>query len=641
MVQSDFKNRVFQSDNDRTDTTSDSRQSGLSQAELLDFLQRSLAGEPFPVSAPGARTAPEATVPLALRIREILRTDDSRPAAPEMDEPAQSMAIDEPAPVQPASAESSAVDAAYFDADLQPPTEYSPSLSEPQKRAAISWGSAAFILAVTAGSALVPMMLATPPHYAAQSRLQFLGAARTTPGFVEATLQRITSQHALAQVVTRLKLDHDAEFSGGKATAYSVVRDLLTDSGAAADSFSRAQLALKQRLTIAPDLQSGAIALVARSEDPAKSARIANLLADIAVRDAATNPLASVPGAAELALESDRKRFDDATSALANFKAAAGDEKIAAATALMASREALGNRLATANAAVQAASIRLTAAKSVRMADVLDGAISPDLGSPAALEDLRNRYAAARSTLSQLSTQLGPRHPRLIAAQSSIDTLGASILAEIRKLVVASDAEVKTTTAEVKQLKDRLAELDGQKVDVDLEAFRRLQENVETARQAYDAALTASEEAAPQSKPSEVPLALTTPAVPAAAPIDDDMTWRSLRSALGGLAIALALVAARLLTRRSFRRPSDDHHAVDFDKVDLLVDFPQDQAPVRVPLDQPQKCFDASVAVANDRLEPVAGRTEPETALAAIIDDVALLRERVANYASRRQAAGR
>ena len=659
MVQSNTNRSVFSPDSDglelllggRTPVNNDARSSTNmprpSQAQLLDYLQRSLAGEPFPVSAPRLRTAAEEAVPLALRIREILRTEqeneraaakvyDSMPlpptaeAAPPLAEPAP--------PAAQARMTSPLIALPPFETDL-PPLAVVPRL----RQSTMGWGSAAFILLITIGGACIPGILASTPRYAAEAHLQFLGAARTTPGFLEATTLRLTSPHLLSQVVAKLKLDHDAEFSGGKATSYSVVMDLLTDSGAAADNFSRAQLALQQRLTVTPDRQSGTVALSAQSADPKKSARIANLLADIAVRDAAARPFASAPSEAEMALENERKRYDTASAALATFKAAAGDDKIAAATDLMQRKEALDSQLATANSAAQAASIRLSAAKAVKMADVLDGSISPDLGSPAALEDLRNRYAAARGILSQLSTQLGPRHPRLLAAQSTVDTLSAAILAEIQKMVIASDAEVKTTAGQVKQLKDHLTELNRQTVDVDLVGFGQLQSNVEAARLAYESAVTTAEEVKPSSTAVEVPLALAAPAVPPSEPMDDNLTGRVLMGALSGFVIALALLACRFLVGRWSRNTSFDEGIVDFELVDLLAEVPPVAVQAKAPLDTPQQRFDAAIAVANDRTTSAAGteRHEPDMALTAIIGDVASLRAKVATYVSQRQAAGR
>lgn len=608
----------------------------LGQAQLLDYLQRSLAGEPFPVSSPRMRTASEEAVPLALRIREILRAEqESERVAAARDNIAPTPPAAEAPPVQPARPSSPLI-------ALQPPMALPPSPVAPRlPRSSIGWGSVAFMLLVTVGGACIPGMFAPAPRYMAEARLQLLGSAGATPGFIEATTLRLTSPRLLSQVVTRLKLDHDAEFSGGKATSYSIIMDLLNDSGAATDNFSRAQMALQKKLTVTPDRQSGTVALAAQSSDPKKSARIANLLADIAVRDAAAKPLASAPSEAETAVENDRKRYDAANAALATFKASAGDEKITEATDLMQRKEALGNQIAAAGSAAQSAAIRLSAAKAVKMADVLDGSISPDLGSPAPLEDLRNRYAAARSTLGQLSTQLGPRHPRLLAVQATIDTLSSAILAEIQKMVIASDAEVKTTGQQLKQLKDRLAELNGQTVDVDLAAFGQLQSDAEAARQAYETALATAEDARPASTTAEVPLALATPATPPAAPLDDNLIGRALIGALSGFALALALRGCRKYIGRRSRNTSPDESIVDFDMVDLLADLPETTPRARMQTSlAPQK---QTVDVASD-LSPNAvyvSAHQPDTALSAIIGDVASLRAKVATYVSERQAASR
>lgn len=650
MVQSNTSRRVFSPDIDGVERLLDRRAplvkteaqqvangSPPGDAELLGLIKRSLAGEPFPVSAPRPGTAAEEAVPLALRIREILRTEQDNERAAAKLENGTATAEPEPA-AAPARLVTPLI--ALPQLDTEPPSfAVAPRLT----RSAAGWGSAAFVLLIAVGGACMPGVLAAPPRYAAEARLQLLGVARTTPGFLEATTLRLTSQRLLAQVVAKLKLDHDAEFSGGKATAYSVVMDLLTDSGAASDNFSRAQVALQQKLTVTPDRQSGLVMLAAQSADPKKSARIANLLADIAVRDAAAKPFASPPSETELALESQRKHYDAANAELAAFKATAGDDKISAATRLMESKDTLGAQIDTANSAAQAASIRLSAAKAVKMADVLDGAISPDLGSPAALEDLRNRYAAAKSTLGQLSTQLGPRHPRLMAVQATIDTLGGAILAQIQKMVISSDAEVKTTANQVRQLKEQLAALNRQTVDVDLVAFGQLQNAVEAARQAYEGALAIAEAVKPATPTSEVPLALAAPAVPPSAPMDENPIGRALIGAVCGGLIALALLACRWLVGRWFRDTSFDDEIADFDTVDLLAEIPHDTVSARATPETPRQRFDAAIAVANDRVMTAVEPTlpEPDMALNAIIGDVASLRAKVATYVSQRQAAGR
>jgi uncharacterized protein involved in exopolysaccharide biosynthesis len=310
----------------------------------------------------------------------------------------------------------------------------------------------------------------------------------------------------------------------------------------------------------------------------------------------------------------------------------------------MQRKDVLNGQVAAANNAAQAAAIRLSAAKGVKMADVLDGSISPDLGSPALLEDLRNRYAAAKSTFGQLSTQLGPRHPRLLAAQSTIDTLGGAILAEIQKMVTASDADVRTTGNQLKQLKGQLADLDHQTVDIDLAMFGKLQSNVEAARQAYESGETTAEDAKASQAPVEVPLALAMPATPAPQPMDDNLISRSVIGALCGFALALALVGCRLLFRRFSNDASLGEEPMNFDMVDLLADMPDAVEQARPPVDRPQQRFNASAPVANDRQPGGATAMDadkPAPALSALIGDVASLRAKVATYVSQRQASAR
>jgi uncharacterized protein involved in exopolysaccharide biosynthesis len=650
MAQSNTNRRVFSPEFDglelllgqrspavRIETRPSAADYSPSDDELLGYIKRSLAGEPFPVSAPRLRSASEEAGPLASRIREILRVEQANDSIAAAAVALPAPVVAEPAPaIHEASVADPHIALPPLEMDL-PPLAPASGLSRP----VVGWGSAAFVVLMAVGGGCIPGILAAPPRYSAEAQLQLQGPARSTPGFIEATTLRATSSRLLSQVVTKLKLDHDAEFSGGKATAYSVVMDLLTDSGGASDNFSRAEAALRRSLTVQPDPRAGTVALAVQSADPNKSARIANFLADVAVRDAAARPFARPPNEAEAALDGTRKRYDEANAALAAFKASAGDDKIAAAADLMEKKGVLENQITEANNAAQAASIRLSAAKAVKMVDVLDGSISPDLGSPAPLEDLRNRYAAARSTLAQLATELGPRHPRLLAAQSTIDTLSGAILTEIQKMVTASDADVRTAAGQLKQLKDRLTELDRQPVDVDLAAFEKLQTDVETARRAYESATTAAEEARPAAAVASVPLALATPAAPPVAPLDDDFLGRALIGALSGFAIAMAVVGARRLFGMWFRNAPHKGSVVDFDMVDLLADIPQLVEQGNAPLDTPQQRFNAAIAAANGRPAnaPASASAQPDAALTAIIGDVASLRAKVATYVSQRQAA--
>jgi uncharacterized protein involved in exopolysaccharide biosynthesis len=282
--------------------------------------------------------------------------------------------------------------------------------------------------------------------------------------------------------------------------------------------------------------------------------------------------------------------------------------------------------------AVQAAQIRMTAAKSAKLADVLEGSLSPDLGSPAGLEALRNRYAAAKGTLSQLSAQLGPLHPKLLAQQSTVDGLRAGIQAELQRLVASCDAGLKVALGDQKSLADKAASLDQKSPGIDMARFAHLQDDVETARVRYEAAQR--DVGSTASSAIKAPIAVAMPAVAPLQPLDDNVTDAEISGFLMGLGIAVCLIFLRawmadaLLSEEQVGNPERDKPIT------------QEKRPA---IEPPAIRFDATTPVANDYPPRAAARMpavpEVDENLAVLHESMASLRAKVENYALRRRTA--
>jgi uncharacterized protein involved in exopolysaccharide biosynthesis len=606
-----------------------------SDAELLDMLNRALRGDPHPASGRnGARAALDQPPPLASVIRGILQRKSSpeirRPPAPEFDisdvelqwEPVETVTSEPPRP-DPAKLHAAPV------AENPPPTI--------RRRWTFGLSSIGFVFAMSLAGASIPAWLAGPPRYVAEARMQLQGEAVAEPGLLGAIAARLSSPHLLSQVVAKLKLDRDAEFTGGKSTAMGVVFDLFAGNGAAADAPSRAQAKLRDSVLVSTDQRTSMLRLSIISSDAAKSARIANLLADVAVYDAAMtqNTTASAKGA--VAQVATSKAYDQANEALAAFTAGVGNDQIKAAVELQQQRKDMTAAVSAAADAVQAAQIRMTAAKSAKLADVLEGSLSPDLGSPAGLEALRNRYAAAKSTLSQLSAQLGPLHPKLLAQQSTVDGLRASIQAELQRLVASCDAGLKVALGDQKSLADKAASLDQKSPGIDMARFAHLQDDVETARVRYEAAQ--QDVGSTASSAIKAPIAVAMPAVAPLQPLDDNVTDAEISGFLMGLGIAVCFIFLRAWMADALL--SEDQVA-NQKREPLHRDKPITEEK-RPAIEPPAMRFDATAPVANDYPPRAAARMPAVPAvdenLAVLHESMASLRAKVENYALRRRTA--
>ncbi|KEA05286.1 succinoglycan biosynthesis protein exop [Rhizobium rhizogenes] len=577
----------------------------MSDAQLLTIIQKMLDGDPYPVSGQAKFLAVEAEQPQPLpdRIRDILR---NRPAVDE------AIADGEPAPTAYDPPVALHVDDAAV--PLSSPMAIPAVAPAPQRRRAFGLGSIAFVVAASLVGAFVPTMLASPPRYASQAVLRVEGQ-----GFLDVATKRIVVPSLLSDLVARLKLDRDPEFTGGHAGAFGVAMDLLSGNGNASDAPSRAQATLRNDIAVTADAQSGTLHLTVTTGNPMRAAEIANRLADATIYDAMVAQGVGLTGKSNTPADRSLKNLEQAKAALADFKAQYGDDKIAAALDLQAQRQRLDGEIKASEAAVLSAKARASAARSATPATVMSGALPGDLSS-AGLDDLRSRYSAAKIVLSQLSTQLGPRHPRLLAQQATVDSLAGDIRNQLQRLVASSDAALKTALEDQAKLTARMSALGQKTVDVDMARLAQLQDDVVAAQSRYDADLQSVDATPPEVAP---PVTVLAPATAAKAPLDDDLAGRQIAGFLIGLGVALCLVFLRKWVGGELLL--QDRAAGAIAVPELLFDPEADSVS-----DFPEPHLDEAIPVADD--QPIV-----TDELTQIQRELALLRAKVETYAAHRR----
>lgn len=587
---------------------------GASDAQLLAIIRRALDGDPYPVS--GRRGAAaiemEASPPLSARIRDIL---ESRPAD-------KAHAVLET--VQIADRPPAFLD----NADMPPPAPPIPAAAPaPRRRWTFGQGSIALVMAASLTGAVVPALLASPPRYLSETVLAVEGQGTERQALLAATGRRILSPSLLSDLVARLKLDRDPEFTGGRAGALGIAMELISGSGNASDAPSRAQAALRKDIAVTADAARGTLRLAIVTGDPARSAEVANHLAAATIYDAAFGQSPAGAGQRGLSADKSQKALDRAKMALASFKAQYGDDRIAAARALQEQRQQLDEDIKASEETVLHAKARLSAARSATAATVMSGGLPADLSS-AGLEDLRSRYSAAKLVLSGLSKELGPRHPRLLAQQATVDGLAAEMRNQLQRLIASSDTALKDALVNQATLSERMTALSRKSIDVDMARLVQLEGDVAAAQTRYEADLQGTDTTPGEAAP---PIAVVTPATAAAVPLDDGIANRQAAGFLLGLGAALCLVFLRkwlggaLLSEDRAAGPAVMPESVFDDGTALFA------ARSRPMPDAPLAHVDEG-AVADDR----SARADE---LTQIQRELALLRTKVETYAARRQTA--
>lgn len=400
-------------------------------------------------------------------------------------------------------------------------------------------GTVLIVAALSLAGAATPLLMpSSPDRYTAETTLAVDAGNGNRPALVAETSRRLSSAPIIASTVASLKLDHDPEFAGSNANAVGVAYDLLSGSGAAADPASRAEASLKSAMTILSDDHAGTVRLMVTTGDAGKSTRIAMRLSDAVTGGSATTKAAETASAL-------KKDNDQAQAELAAFSQKNGEGSVKVATQLQRQIAQLDADLKTADDNILTAKQQADQMKAAKPADVLEGSLAPDLISPA-LQDLRDRYAIAKTALAQLSADLGPRHPRLVQQQAEVDGIKDSIGKELVRLAQNANAAAKSTVDVRKQLSDRRNALIAQSRDtgVDLAKLTELREKASAARSRLE------EEASTTGSIGDGRVTVRKPAL--ALPVSGG-TGFGVRALIGGLA-GLALGIGLAFMPRLFRR---------------------------------------------------------------------------------------
>ncbi|MBY5584597.1 succinoglycan biosynthesis protein exop [Rhizobium leguminosarum] len=497
------------------------------EAELLRAIGRALEEQ----RARAARTAP-----LVDRIETIL--GNRLRAANDVGHPLpQELAGDDELSVP---ADEPMISPAPLAAVREEPAE--PRPVAPRRRAS-GIGLAMMVAAVTIiGAGLPTLMPASPALYRAEATLAVKSDAASRAAFTQAAAKGLLSARVVASTVATLKLDHDPEFAGASANALGIALDLLSATGAAADPASRAEATLKHAVEILPDTAAGTIRVRVTTGDSGKSMRIAARLAEaVSAADGAGGNVET-----DTAL---RKTYDELKAELTAFTAKSGEGNVKVAIDLRRQIDRLDADLKAADQNILAAKAQVDRLKAAKLAEVLDGSLPSDMLSPA-LQDWRDKYAVAKTTLAQLSAELGPRHPRLLQQQAETDGLKENMGKELTRLAQTANLAAKAAVDARKGLNDRRNTLIAQSRDtgVDLSRLTELSEKANAARSRLEEATSAAVETAADGR-----ILLLKPALATAVSESDGLIGRTLTGAAAGLAIGLA--AAFLLR---LRRPVAD-----------------------------------------------------------------------------------
>lgn len=145
----------------------------------------------------------------------------------------------------------------------------------------------------------------------------------------------------------------------------------------------------------------------------------------------------------------------------------------------------------------------------------------PEITAHSGVQSIRNLQVAAEKKVSELSKIYGPKHPKLIAANSELKAVQDNLRGQIRKLVAGIENEARSVLENVNVLEAELAKAKNQYQSTSIKetTYKRLQREVATNRQLFDTFLARQKETEVTSDFNSAIARFTDRAVVATAPV--------------------------------------------------------------------------------------------------------------------------
>lgn len=301
---------------------------------------------------------------------------------------------------------------------------------------------------------------------------------------IETEVTLLNSDALAREVVQTLNLQQDPEFSKGLDDGKDGPK--LSPEERLAAITNRVQ----NNLSVGRDRLTYVINIAFESENPEKSARIANTFAEKYIAAKVGDRV----GTAEQQAAFYRGRLSElaaevrqADSAVAAYRARAGIvEGMGNSTIVDQQIGPLSSQLATAESEAAEAKASLAAARAQISRGGID-AVSAVRGSPV-ISDLRRQRAEVLRNMGEVQARYGERHPESIKVHEQLTALDRQIEDEARRAIGSLEAQAIATEARVASLRSTMRRMESEQASNTRAAAtaNTLEREAESKREAYD-----------------------------------------------------------------------------------------------------------------------------------------------------------
>ena len=374
---------------------------------------------------------------------------------------------------------------------------------------------------------------------------------------IENQIRVMTSRPVLRETVDRLNLTADQEFNGQGSAGISpmalldALRSLLSSAGVAGED-SREAIAivnLGRALSVSRGGRTFVVSVGVLSNDPEKSALIANTLTDVYLDASARIQAGSTGRAAdELTARLDELRLgvEQAERAVETFKAE--NQIIDAQGRLITDDEItrLNDQLSQARARTVELRARAQSARDLDVQAVVNGSLPEQIAS-GSISELRAQYTNLQLSGDRLAVRLGPRHPEQLAIQAQLRGAEQQIRTELSRIVASLQVDLSRAQQQEQELSTELNRLKLRQGDLgnELVTLRELEREAAAKRAVYEAFLLRARETGEQRELNTANVAIISEAVPPLLPSGVSRAVISAGGLVFGLLLGIGFAGAR------------------------------------------------------------------------------------------------
>ncbi|MEL6747973.1 MAG: GumC family protein, partial [Pseudomonadota bacterium] len=282
--------------------------------------------------------------------------------------------------------------------------------------------------------------------------------SEATVAYAQSQVRIILSSSVIEPVIAELELTEDPEFNGEAQSGIGKILSIFGAGPTEADKQQAARDTIYEGLFVERINQTFLIMIGMTTQDPQKSARIANAIARTYIEDeSGSNSRVAREANENLSDRAEvlRQKVQDAEEAVEahklQFDLVDADGKLVSDVQIAR----LNEQLALARVQTGDARTRAQAAEEANPADALEGSLPSSISS-SAIDQLRLDYTRARQNLSKLASKLGSRHPLRIEAAAEVASARQAIENEVARLVRSVREDFRRAVAREQDLVQQL-----------------------------------------------------------------------------------------------------------------------------------------------------------------------------------------